>query len=474
MTVEAIFEDEVFPSDALTVATGAQPFRVPFEELEPVSLRQAALALFSQKTLAATDCQSLAVEAARLSAKVCEADCFSFAQQLPDSEKVTVWWGRLGESSVAHIESEEQPMRSPQDSLDALALSMQRPVTIANLAEEERCRDQHLVGRGVATALACPLRHPGISPGVLGLYRTQASEFAYGDVFFLESIANVTAVALARQAAQDTVAQQSKKLAEIVNSSETVALELSAQGRILDCNPALERTSGFRIQELKDRTFYSAFVLPGELEEVQQALANARDAKGTASVECYILTKEGSRRRVKWTFTNGLDAEGQRRIKGLGTDITEQHEMAQRLQLAEAMADNAVQTLRALRDKAQNRELSSPMERQVRVTMRRDRRCQTRRSFPYRQFVAPIFGERLPEPEKFHEVRCRNLSARGFSFESASIPAYHQLLVAFGQGKDLIYLTAKIIHVTPQGKPGEEPYLIGCRFTGRARHPAAS
>ena len=79
MTTAAWFEDDVLASTTLTVDSGEEPFVVPVEELDPVSLRQAALAVLSQKSLVATDITALALEAAQFSARVCGADSFSFA-----------------------------------------------------------------------------------------------------------------------------------------------------------------------------------------------------------------------------------------------------------------------------------------------------------------------------------------------------------------------------------------------------------
>jgi hypothetical protein len=74
----------------------------------------------------------------------------------------------------------------------------------------------------------------------------------------------------------------------------------------------------------------------------------------------------------------------------------------------------------------------------------------------------------MPDTDAFREVRCRDLSSHGFSFETLSIPNYKHLLIAFGKGDDLIYLVAEIVHVTPTGELGDEQYVVGCRYTGRA------
>ena len=79
-----------------------------------------------------------------------------------------------------------------------------------------------------------------------------------------------------------------------------------------------------------------------------------------------------------------------------------------------------------------------------------------------------MIGGQLPTANMFREVRCHDVSSRGFSFHSDAIPDYQQLLVAFGKQGSLIHVMAEIVHVTPIGPSGHEYYLVGCRYLGRA------
>jgi PAS domain S-box-containing protein len=344
---------------------------------------------------------------------------------------------------------------------------MGQPVIVPDLADDPRCHDLALIERGFTSALVSPLVHPQGTFGAVGLYCRQPREFACADVFFLESVTNLAAVAFARQAAEEAAARQRKRMAGLLPSDETSTLELTADARIEHCNQTMERLSGFSLSEIRQRSIYSAFILPEELENVREALEKAREQDDCVRVECFLLTKDGSRRRVFWSITRSIGDDDQ--VTGFtadGIDMTEQYEVAERLRRAEAVADNAVQTLRALRERGTG-EPSAAAQREGRLSARRDRRCLTRRSFPYQQCIAPIFHGQIPTQDSFREVRCKDLSASGFSFESASIPDYRHLLIAFGKGGDLIYLTAEIVHVTPVRQVGEDQYLVGCRYTGR-------
>jgi hypothetical protein len=168
-----------------------------------------------------------------------------------------------------------------------------------------------------------------------------------------------------------------------------------------------------------------------------------------------------------WSFTCVIDEDAiVTSLIGTGVDVTEQHELNGRVKRAEAMADNAVQSLRVIRSKIDEDERAG-IYRRSDITRQSERRRDPRRPFPYKQVLAPIVDGRLPSPGDFHEVRCHDLSSQGFCFLSEDIPDYQQLIVAFGKQDNLIYLTADIVHVSPGTADGEEVFLVGCHYTGR-------
>jgi hypothetical protein len=153
---------------------------------------------------------------------------------------------------------------------------------------------------------------------------------------------------------------------------------------------------------------------------------------------------------------------------GTAVDMTEQHELTEQLERAEARAEHAVQSLRA---KDANAKYEKQVVRPGRIDLRPDRRKLDRRPFPYMQCLAPIYDGQTPSVEMFREVQCRDLSTTGFSYQSAEIPTYRQVLVAFGKQGHLICMVAEIVHVTLVNDNGTELFLIGCKYTGRVTDP---
>jgi len=90
-----------------------------------------------------------------------------------------------------------------------------------------------------------------------------------------------------------------------------------------------------------------------------------------------------------------------------------------------------------------------------------------RHAFNCLQLIAPVIdGEQLPDQSQFKSVECQDLSPTGFSYISDEPPPHWGLVVALGR-VPFIFLTAQIVRHQAIGMPGQERYVVGCRFTGR-------
>lgn len=122
-----------------------------------------------------------------------------------------------------------------------------------------------------------------------------------------------------------------------------------------------------------------------------------------------------------------------------------------------------------------------------------ERRDVRRQSFVATQRIAARRGDHVPDEPDFVEVRCQDLTRRGFSFLLPSRPDFDCLVAAFGSPPGEIYVAAEITHccevlVHPSGlvqrlEDGVSPadredpadqaatmmVLVGCRFTRRMR-----
>jgi hypothetical protein len=109
-----------------------------------------------------------------------------------------------------------------------------------------------------------------------------------------------------------------------------------------------------------------------------------------------------------------------------------------------------------------------------RLSEDRNRRGKQRRGYRCIQRLAPCVDEQVPGLGAFRDVECQDLSAGGFSFLADTAPACELLAVELGKAPVLIYVVARIVHISENWSGGERKILVGCRFTGRlARTPAS-
>src|SRR5262249_16757893 len=96
-----------------------------------------------------------------------------------------------------------------------------------------------------------------------------------------------------------------------------------------------------------------------------------------------------------------------------------------------------------------------------------ERRGKERRAFSRVQLIAPLVDDQMPQGSAFREVKCHDLSARGFSYLTLRRPECKNLVVALGVAPDFIYLKAEVRHYSEVLRDDQTMFLVGCLFTGR-------
>ncbi len=92
-------------------------------------------------------------------------------------------------------------------------------------------------------------------------------------------------------------------------------------------------------------------------------------------------------------------------------------------------------------------------------------------AYPYAQLIAPIINGKMPALPEFCEVMCHDIGAGGFSFYVKQPPTEPNLVVAFGAGETLTYLTARQVHLTPTRRGGQMEYIVGWPLYGPSELP---
>ena len=414
----------------------------PREDLDVRARQQAAVLAFGRRSNARPHLAVLMHDAVELVAEILEAEYSGVAQVTAHGAnlvlKVTAT-GAAGQAGPARVH--ESPLANAaeqgEDSMAAYALNIASPVVTADLVAEERFADHFLRGLGIRGALTIPL-HLNTAPfGALGVYTRQQRAFTADDLQFAETIAHLLVSSIARVKAEEALQEQQAFTSTVLGMVDGPVITLDVHGNLLSINRACEQITGFAPAQVRGKPFCSVFATPQEVELCELMFRRAIDGKTACRFESDLLGKDGARRRVAWSAQ------------------------------AICSKDNFVQSL--VLSGVDRTEARQPFQKRGEKTGQ-ERRSSPRRTFQYRQWIAPLIGTAMPQRSDFVQVVCDDISAGGISFYLDHPPTFERLLVALGKAPGLTYFAAQVVRIVEKSVRGEKVYLVGCRFTGRA-HP---
>ena len=113
----------------------------------------------------------------------------------------------------------------------------------------------------------------------------------------------------------------------ILNETPSLVVWLNLDGTVKYCNPALLRSTGYTLQELLGKEWWSVFY-PGGKQEPEAVRLNHISDNGLRCIRDHVMelkNKHEEIRYISWTTANILDSDGNPiELIGIGTDITEE------------------------------------------------------------------------------------------------------------------------------------------------------
>lgn len=141
------------------------------------------------------------------------------------------------------------------------------------------------------------------------------------------------AVELEQQVAHqmDKLAQERNFVSTILDTTGALIIVVDRQARIVEFNRACEQLTGYTLDEVKRKTFWS-LLLPEEIELVKTVFEQLGQGQFPNAHENHWITRNGQRRLIAWSNTVLLDSEGNvEYIIGTGIDITERNQAEEAL-----------------------------------------------------------------------------------------------------------------------------------------------
>ena len=115
-----------------------------------------------------------------------------------------------------------------------------------------------------------------------------------------------------------------------IDTAPALFAVVDLEGRIVRFNDTWTEITGFAdTDEIRGRTFWDAFIDPGEAGDVRSAIAAAAAGGAPSERENTVVTRTGERLILSWCPTPLLDAEGKPRLLVTGTDVTERRRQEQ-------------------------------------------------------------------------------------------------------------------------------------------------
>jgi PAS domain S-box-containing protein len=112
-------------------------------------------------------------------------------------------------------------------------------------------------------------------------------------------------------------------LAAVLDTVAALVVVLDPEGRIVGFNRACERTTGYRVPEVRGRCFWDIFLIPDEADAAKDVFARLRAGDFPIEHEGCWLTRDGECRRIAWSDTALVDGHGAvTHIMGTGIDVT--------------------------------------------------------------------------------------------------------------------------------------------------------
>lgn len=442
--------------------------------IDPGMRRQMAVATASRRALEAADDKILLADAVHLIAESLDLAACAAAVREPSGDKLSFWYCNIADAGPM---GKEIPLPSAASaSLAGFAMKAGRPIVCSDLTQEKRFADAFLRKIGVQSALACPLTSGNQAWGALIVFSKEAHTFQTEDALLMDAITGVAATSISKRRAEVELLRQHRIRSAILETLEAIVIELTPDGRITTFNRACERVAGFAPAEVKNRHLWSAFLAPEEVVLVQGAFDKLLEGQSPVEFQSYLVTKHGMRRRISWSFAALCNAEGKlETLIGTGLDITDQCQLQEMLERSKGATAEARTSLTMLMSKIEAGELvfratESPPFSEIPDGPHAERRRKPRRSYPYIQMVAPVLNGVMPATDMFKAMRCKDISAGGFSFLSPVEPDYEQCVAAFGVAPTLTYLMARVVHAKPINVEGDSLYVVGCQYTGRIEY----
>lgn len=117
----------------------------------------------------------------------------------------------------------------------------------------------------------------------------------------------------------------------LLDTLEALVVVLDTDGRIVRFNEKCEEVTGYSAAEVQGENFADLLIPPDEQEQVRNVFEELSRGNAPYHFENYWQTKEGERRRIRWSNTVLRDEGEVVRVVGTGIDVTKRRKLERKV-----------------------------------------------------------------------------------------------------------------------------------------------
>ncbi|MDG4867840.1 PAS domain S-box protein [Guyparkeria sp. 1SP6A2] len=172
-----------------------------------------------------------------------------------------------------------------------------------------------------------------------------------GDLLYLEGLVRKDDE---RQKAQQALHQERDFAQGLLDTAPVIILLLDPHGTIRHVNPYFEQLTGYRLDEVEGKDWFSTFLPAREQERIRELFDTAIDERPVRGNVNLIVTRSGEERAIEWHALTLRDTAGQKTgLLSVGMDVTERQRLEHQLRelnksLEQRVADRTADLQREL------------------------------------------------------------------------------------------------------------------------------
>ncbi len=305
--------------------------------------RQCALADLGQATIRATDLAALMDKAAAVVAETLNADLSAVAELLAEREEFRVLAGVGWEPG--YVGGVVSAIGTP----GRYMLSADEAIVVDDLRADTRFeRPQVLLERGVVSLMAVIIRGQTRPWGLLSVHSRRLRSFSPDEVGFLQSVANVLALAIERHELEVARRRADELFRAVVEDQREMIVRWKPDGTRTFVNGAYCRTFGKSYDELVGTSFWPFVAEPYREAEEERIRSLTPDSPYSTGVHESLLP-DGTKQWQEWSDRALFDGQGRLlELQSVGRDITERVRLLENERASRAEAETALERLRAI------------------------------------------------------------------------------------------------------------------------------